>query len=80
MVKKKKRQKRLKVFNLKDEKEAKEYYTLLKRMSREKTKAPILAKGFMRMVDLSQQLKKLDFYPPFESSWTREERQLMNTI
>ncbi len=76
----KRREKRLKIFNLNDEREADEYYTLLKHMSRKKIKAPILAKGYIRMVDFSQQLKKLDFYPPFETSWTRQERRFMSTV
>ena len=75
---KEKRQKRLRVFNLKDEGEAKQYYSLLKVMSKQKLKAPVLAKGFMRMVDLTRQIKKLDFYPPFETSWTNVERKFMS--
>ncbi|MEM4247909.1 MAG: hypothetical protein QXH80_01465 [Candidatus Nanoarchaeia archaeon] len=77
---KKKRQSRIQVFNLKDEGEAKSYYNLLERITANKVKVPILAKGFMRMVDFSKQIKKLDFYPPFEQYMTRQERTMLKPL
>jgi hypothetical protein len=80
MKMKKKRQSRIQVFNLKDEGEAKSYYSLLERITAHKIKVPILAKGFMRMVDFSNQVKKLDFYPPFEQYMTRQERVMLKPM
>jgi hypothetical protein len=77
MKMKKKRQSRLRIFNLKDEGEAKAYYSLLERITSSKIKVPILAKGFMRLVDFSKQVTKLDFYPPFEQYMTRQERVML---
>ena len=76
----KKRQSRMRVFDLKDEAEAKAYYNLLEDITEKKIKVPILAKGSMRMVDLSNQTKKLDFWPPFEQYMTRQERSVLGPI
>lgn len=76
----KKRQSRMRVFDLKDEIEAKAYYNLLEDITEKKIKVPILAKGSMRMVDLSNQTKKLDFWPPFEQYMTRQERSMLAPI
>jgi len=76
----KKRQSRLQVFNLKDESESKAYYKLLERITAGKVKVPILAKGPMRMVDFTKQVKKLDFYPPFEQCMTRQEKFMLKPL
>jgi len=73
----KKRKSRIRVYDLKDEAEAKAYYDLLEDITVKKIKVPILAKGSMRMVDFSNQVKKLDFFPPFEQYMTRMEKSLL---
>jgi len=73
----KKRKSRMRVFDLKDEAESKAYYKLLEDITEKKVKVPILAKGSMRMVDLSNQAKKLDFWPPFEQYMTRQEKSML---
>jgi len=75
-----KRKSRLRVFDLKDERESKAYYNLLEWITAKKVKVPILAKGQMRMVDFSKQVKKLDFYPPFEQYMTRQEKVMLGPI
>ena len=76
----KKRQKRLQVFDLQKNTEADAYYKLLTKIAKQDIKVPIMAKGTMRMVDMSKQLKKADFYPPFEAYWTQKERQLIPAL
>jgi len=80
MAAKKKRQKRIQTFDLKKEEEAKNYYNLLETITAKKIKIPILAKGSLRLVDLTKQAKKLDFYPPFEQAMTRQERLIFASI
>jgi hypothetical protein len=70
----------LQVYNLEVDKEAKTYFSTLKRIVREKMKVPIMAKGPMRMVDFTKKLKKLDIYPPFETSWTRQEKIILGNF
>lgn len=73
----KKRKSRIQVYDLKNETEAKAYYDLLEDITEKKIKVPILAKGSMRMVDFSKQIKKLDFYPPFEQYMTKHEKVML---
>lgn len=67
----------IQVFNLDEENQANKYYTLLKQIVRKKLKVPIMAKGAMRMIDFTKKLAKLDFYPPFETAWTRQEKLML---
>lgn len=75
-----KRKSRIQVYDLKDEAEAKAYYNLLEKITDQKIKVPILAKGSMRMVDFSKQTKKLDFWPPFEQYMTRLEKTMLGPV
>ena len=67
----------LQIFDLKNDKEARKYFSALKQIVKKKIKVPILAKGTVRMVDFTKKLSKLDFYPPFETSWTRQEKLIL---
>ncbi|MGB9675081.1 MAG: hypothetical protein ACP5IJ_00045 [Candidatus Nanoarchaeia archaeon] len=64
-------------FNLMNEKEAKQYFSILKKIVKSKLKVPIMAKGMMRLIDFSKKLAKLDIYPPFETHWTKEEKLIL---
>ena len=67
----------IQLFNLDEESQANKYYALLKHIVRKNLKIPIMAKGTMRMVDFTKKLQKLDFYPPFETAWTKQEKFLL---
>lgn len=67
----------IQVFNLGEENQANKYYALLKHVVRKKVKVPIMAKGTMRMIDFTKKLAKLDFYPPFETAWTKQEKLML---
>jgi len=67
----------IQLFNLDEDCQAKKYYALLKHIVRQKLKVPIMAKGAMRMIDFTKKLQKLDFYPPFETVWTKQEKLML---
>jgi hypothetical protein len=67
----------IQMFNLDEDGQAKKYYSLLKQIVRKKLKVPIMAKGTVRMIDFTKKLAKLDFYPPFETAWTKQEKFLL---
>lgn len=70
----------LQIFDLSSEKEAKKYFAVLKYALRNKTKVPVVAKGMMRMIDFTKKLAKLDFYPPFETAWTKQEKLMLGNF
>jgi hypothetical protein len=65
------------VFDLSVTSQANKYYKLLKQIVRSKLKVPIVAKGTMRMIDFTKKISKLDFYPPFETAWTKQEKLML---
>ena len=67
----------IQLFNLDEDSQAKKYYALLKSIVRRKLKVPIMAKGTMRMIDFTKKLAKLDFYPTFETAWTKQEKLML---
>ena len=70
----------LQVYDISDGKESKKYFAALKHILRKKVKVPVMAKGMMRMIDFTKKLSKMDFYPPFETAWTRQEKLILGNF
>ena len=70
----------MQVYDLTDGAESKKYFAALKHITREKVKVPVMAKGMMRMIDFTKKLAKMDFYPPFETAWTKQEKLILGNF
>jgi hypothetical protein len=70
----------MQIYDLTNDKECKKYFSALKHIIHERAKVPVMAKGTMRMIDFTKKVSKMDFYPPFETAWTKQEKLILGNF